>query len=73
MSCSRFVARSNRREERDGYKLFGLIAQQMVGVSNQVRYRVGFRSVVIAADFTMSIHQHHSCAVHRKSLRIASV
>ena len=53
--------------------LFRLLAQQMGGVSNQVRYRVGFRRVVIAADLTMSIHEHHSCAVHRKSLRIASV
>ena len=53
--------------------LLGLLAQQMTGVSNQFRYRVGFRSVVIAADLTMSIHEHHSCAVHRKSLCIASV
>ena len=50
-----------------------LLAQQMVGVSNQFRYRVGFGRVVIAADLAMSIHEDHSCAVHRKSLLIASV
>ena len=32
MNCSRFVARSARRAQRDGYKLFGLLAQQMVRV-----------------------------------------
>ena len=53
--------------------LFRLLAQQMAGVSDQFRYRFGFRSVVIAADLTMSIHEHHSRAVHRKSLCIASV
>src|SRR5437867_3698993 len=50
-----------------------LLAQQMMRVSNQFRYRLGLRRVVIAADLTMSIHEDHSCAVHRKSLRIASV
>ena len=73
MNCSRFVARSARRAQRDGYKLFGLLAQQMAGVSNQFRYRVGFRRIVIAADLTASIYEHHSRAVHWKSLRIASV
>ena len=54
-------------------QLLRLLAQQMVRVSNQFRYRVGFRRIVIATDLTMSIHQDHSGAVHRKSLLIASV
>ena len=52
---------------------FALLAQQMVGVSKQFRDRFRFHRVVIAADLTMSIHEHHSRAVHWKSLRIASV
>ena len=52
---------------------FGCSRSKMIRVGKQFGHRFGFRRVVIAADLTVSIHEHHSCAVHRKTLRIASV
>src|SRR4030095_7084807 len=52
---------------------FWLLAQQMFRVCEQFRHRVGFRSVVIAADLAMSIYQYHPRAVHGNSLGIAAV
>src|SRR5437867_2229915 len=53
--------------------LLRLLAQQVICVGKQFCDGFGFRGVVVATDLTMSIHEHHSCAVYRKSLRTASV
>src|SRR5437667_3704385 len=58
--------------DTNALQLFWLLAQ-MVRIGKQFSDRLGLGRIVIAADLTMSIHQHHPRAVHRNSLGIAAV
>src|SRR5437773_7701478 len=53
-------------------QLVGLLAQQMICVCEQFRYGLRFSGIVITADLTAPIHQHHPCAVHGNSPFIRS-
>src|SRR5438876_1584888 len=54
-------------------QLVGLLAQQMICVCEQFRYGLRFSGIVITADLTAPIHQHHPCAVHGNSPFIAAI
>jgi len=45
----------------------------MIRVGNQFRHCIGFGRIVVTADLTMPIHEHHPRAVDRNSLCITAV
>src|SRR5205823_13490777 len=61
------------RCKRPRLQLFWLLAQQVICVRHQLRYRFRFSRVVVAADLAVPIHQHYPRAVDRNALCAAAV
>src|SRR5712691_4859748 len=52
---------------------FRLLAQKMARIGDQFCHCVRLGRIVIAANVTVSIYQHHACAVHRRPRFFATV